>query len=223
MYEYKIVSLETFMEIPEIKAIKNKEKFKAGDSDLSRSNCVVNFMQMMFDYMGYQGWEFSGITHTNSTRVDIFATGKGSAFFKGVADGLLSQAMGGHAKGMLTNEGLIETYIFKRLTNNKIAFESESKARSENQPIAKQEEQKPTVKLEEPVLIVTDGPLEEVALLELNKTVNPLLEKLKAVGYEISDSKITRLTTYWKLTYPSNGSFCEFNSVKELQDFAKNF
>ena len=123
MYEYKIVSLETFMEIPEIQAIQNKEKFKAGDSDLSRSKCVVNFMQLMFDYMGSKGWEYCGITHTNSTRVDIFATGKGSAFFKGVADGLLSQAMGGHAKGMLTNEGLIETYIFKRNVKGEMIHE----------------------------------------------------------------------------------------------------
>ena len=71
--------------------------------------------------------------------------------------------------------------------------------------------------------IVPDGPLDELALAELNKTVNPLLSKLKNIGYELVDSKITKSTTYWRLTYTSNGSFCEFNSVQELQDFAKNF
>lgn len=216
MYEYKIVSLETFMEIPEIKAIKNKEIFKAGDSDLSRSNCVVNFMQMMFDYMGSQGWEYIGITQTNSTRVDVFATGKGSAFLKGVADGLLSKAMGGNAQGMLTNEGLIETYIFKRLASNKMSFNGEIKAGLENNLIVKQKEQ-------ELVSSIADIQLEESALYELNKTVDPLLQKLKAVGYEVSDSKITKLTTYWRLTYRGSGDYCEFNNVKELQAFAKNF
>jgi hypothetical protein len=71
--------------------------------------------------------------------------------------------------------------------------------------------------------IVTDGPIDEVALAELNKTVNPLLSKLKNIGYELVDSKITKTTTYWRLNYTSNESFCEFNSVQELQDFAKNF
>ena len=71
--------------------------------------------------------------------------------------------------------------------------------------------------------IVSDGPLDEVALAELNKTVNPLLSKLKNIGYELVDSKVTKSITYWRLTYTNNGSFCEFNSVQELQDFANNF
>jgi hypothetical protein len=141
MYEYKIVSLETFMEIPEIKAIKNKEKFKAGDSDLSRSNCVVDFMQMMFDYMGNQGWEYIGITRTNSTRIDTFATGKGLAFFKGVADGVFNKALGGGVSGIITNEGLIEAYFFKRRANIKVIFDGENNAGFECDSIVKQKEQ----------------------------------------------------------------------------------
>jgi len=71
--------------------------------------------------------------------------------------------------------------------------------------------------------IVPDSPLDEVAMTELNLTVNPFLSKLKNVGYELVDSKTTKSINYWRLTYTSNGSFCEFNSVKELQDFANNF
>jgi hypothetical protein len=134
MYEYKVISLETFMEIPEIKNIENKEKYKIGDSDLSRSIGVVNFMQLMFDFMGSDGWEYCGVTKTPSFTVTLFASGKGATFFKGAVDGLIKHATGGVNPGGLLNDGLIETYIFKRQTDGKVVYKNENNAVVEKKP-----------------------------------------------------------------------------------------
>lgn len=47
--------------------------------------------------------------------------------------------------------------------------------------------------------------------------------KLVKIGYELSEEKLDTEQTYWKLIYKSNGSYCEFNSIEELEAFAKNF
>ena len=119
MIEYKIISLETFMELPEIKSRHNKSAFEVGDSDLSRSNGVVNFLQFMFDYMGESGWEYVGITKAHSQRVDLYVNGRGlGSFLKGVVHEL------GSKEGLnISNEGIIEAYIFVRKSNHAGAVE----------------------------------------------------------------------------------------------------
>lgn len=72
-------------------------------------------------------------------------------------------------------------------------------------------------------IIESDESLDGLALADLNSKVNPLLNKLNAVGYDLVNSKITKSKTYWRFMYSKNGSICEFNNIKELQDFANNF
>lgn len=126
--------------------------------------------------------------------------------------------------------GALMCFVFAEAIIVLVDIEYNTREKNENQQEVSRNSKKSTNKSQSEGYIdkafkkpIHDGPLDELALLELNAIVNPLLSKLKKIGYEVVDSRLTKLTTYWRLTYTDNGSFCEFNSIHELQDFTKNF
>lgn len=69
MFKYKTLSVQQFKHLPEIRGIEDKNKF----SQMVNPNGVVNFMQLMFDYMGRDGWEYVGVSTVSAKSVDFYA------------------------------------------------------------------------------------------------------------------------------------------------------
>lgn len=116
--------------------------------------------------------------------------------------------------GVLAEEGL---------KNQRLVVKSKSTNQENHQPTIENPANKSSLVNDDFHNSINDEQLDEIALAQLNANVNPLLGKLKAVGYDLVDSKTTKSKTYWRLMYSRNGSYCEFNNIKDLQDFAANF
>ncbi len=206
MIEYKILSLETFMDLPEIKAYSNKNTFDIGDSDLSRSKGVVNFLQFMFDHMGRNGWEYLGITKAHSQRVDLYVKGRGvGSFFKGVVNEL------GSKSGLnISNEGIIEAYIFVKKSQNLNVIEHA------NAPAVVEENNKP---IELPKVKKDEASNYPVSNVE----ANALIAKLKNYGYDfvsyIPEKQVWILST----TNKYGGQMTFENTLDQLKGLVKNF
>jgi hypothetical protein len=198
MYEYKSVTLVDFFFEEEIKL--RRKEFEVENTEKR----AINFMNLFLNYYSSKGWELDSVHKIDKSLDDaVYDFAKNKSVVSSMFNKMLTPTIiGGY-----------EFYIFKRIAGVKTTNTSESNTSLENTPAVKSQQSKS----------ISDESLDENSLIKLNKIVNPLIDKLKSVGYVVTDSKITMSTNYWRVTYPSNGSFCELNSVKELQDFAENF
>jgi hypothetical protein len=213
MIEYKILSLETFMDLPEIKAYSNKNTFDIGDSDLSRSKGVVNFLQFMFDHMGRNGWEYVGITKAHSQRVDLYVKGRGvGSFLKGVVNEI------GSKSGLnISNEGIIEAYIFVRKSQDLSVIVHA------NAPVVVEENNKPIEFAKVKKDDVSNYPVSNVEANELKKDPKrenfdklrlEATQKLTSRGHAVSmqgDYPVNK----WQINY-KDGKTKRISSIEEL-------
>ena len=206
MIEYKILSLETFMDLPEIKAYSNKNTFDIGDSDLSRSKGVVNFLQFMFDHMGRNGWEYVGVTKAHSQRVDLYVKGRGvGSFLKGVVNEI------GSKSGLnISNEGIIEAYIFVRKSQDLSAIGHV------NAPVIVGENNKSVELPKVNKDFVSKTPISD-------GEANALIAKLKNYGYDFVSYLPEKQVWVLSSTNKYGGQMSFENTLDQLKSLVKNF